>query len=83
MSNTSAPMTLIEQGIRELTESNAFLREELNRVQAMFQVEDRGWMKLFGGLGEDDVPGLSLDQLKKWSEEIQEYIQQLQADDAR
>lgn len=67
-------MTLIEQGIRELTESNAFLKEELNRVQAMFQVEDRGWMKLFGGLGEDDVPGLSLDQLKQWSEEIQEYI---------
>lgn len=74
MTDNYTPMQMVEQGFKQLTEDNAFLKEELSRVQAMFQVEDRGWTKLFGGLGEDDAPGMSLAQVKEWAAQIQEYI---------
>lgn len=73
MSHNATPTSLIEQGIRELTADNAQLRESLEQVQMMFKVEDANWTKLFGGIG-DDLPGLSLEQLKEWSAQIQEYV---------
>lgn len=72
MSENTAPMSLIEQGIRELTADNANLRESLEQVQMMFKVEDQNWTRLFGGLSED-FPGLSLEQVKQWTEQVQEY----------
>lgn len=72
MSANTTPINLIEQGIRELTEDNADLRERLDQVQMMFRVEDQGWDKLFGGFS-DDYPGLDLDQLREIAVQIQEY----------
>lgn len=67
------PISLVEQAFTQMREENAQLVERLDQVQLMFQVEDQGWTRLFGGLG-DDFPGLDLDQLKDWSGQIQEYL---------
>lgn len=60
--------------LHELQATNATLVERLQDVQLMFQLEDRGWELLLGGLARDKTPGLDLDQLKEISEKIQSYI---------
>lgn len=54
------PISLVEQAFTQMREENAQLVERLDQVQLMFQVEDQGWTRLFGGL-KDDFPGLDLD----------------------
>lgn len=72
MTDNSDPKALIEQVFSELGDKEERLKEALTQVQYMFKVEDADWTKLYGGLS-DDFPGLSLDQLKDWSEQISEY----------
>lgn len=60
--------------LQELQSTNRMLVERLQDVQMMFQLEDRGWELLLGGLASSDTPGLDLDQLKEVSTKIQSYI---------
>lgn len=45
-----------------------FVQEALPRVNAMLQVEDIGWLDMFSGtVGDGDIPGPDLDQVKEAS----------------
>lgn len=68
LEDVSAQLTAVIQSNDGLREQNGFLQENLSAAQAMLSREDVGWLKLFGG---SDDEGLSLDDLKNWSDQIQ------------
>lgn len=71
---------LIQEIARVVEQSNSgetqFLREELAQVQQQLQhlrLEDKGWSALFGDSGKASQ-GMSLEQLKQWSEILREMV---------
>lgn len=74
MTETNPILALSEQ-FEQMTEQNAFLREELGQVKDQMnalQMEDIGWQLMTGQVENED--GLSLDTLKKVSQQLKESI---------
>lgn len=63
-------ITQLSEEFNQLREENAQFKEELDRVNYMFAVEDQGWKKITGA--SDSEEGLSLDQLKTISKDLRE-----------
>lgn len=58
---------LLREKVENLVIDNEVLQESLSQVQQMFAREDRGWSAKFASA---DEFGMSLDELKEWSEQI-------------
>lgn len=63
-------LSLLSEEIAQLRQENEQFKEDLDRVNYMFAVEDRGWKLLTGS--DDSEEGLSLDQLKTLSKDLRE-----------
>ena len=68
LEEVSAQLTEVISRNEGLVAQNGFLQENLAAAQAMLSREDVSWLKLFGG---SDDEGLSLEDLKSWSDQIQ------------
>lgn len=74
MSSDQSPTAQVAALFEAMEAEQGELREQLSRVEQMFQLEDRQWKEIWGGLDDENVEGLTLKQVKDVSNKIREMI---------
>jgi hypothetical protein len=72
LAEVEAPTTeQMKEALQTAFNTNTQLMEHLSAVSQMLAREDIGWAKITGA---EEDGGLSLDELKNWSEELRESV---------